>query len=979
MSSVPYQQSPSLVSLPMLPRPSTAAMASSLALPTTQYEYQKRPRVNSKAGTLGSLFRTKMHTKRSSTAGSDSMSPALEAQDAQDASWGVGIDYPAVSPLFTDESLQQLLGSSPQLSAHSGRRPSSPSLSGTTALPEAAVAAGSQVPMSPASARRSKREIAASVLHNSAGPFRRLRSGPANKTMSFPPASSENSLFENVASDEFVVVTPDMCPPAALVSSSVISGVSPLEASAAVAVAASSGTLSISNSEADHGRGPSLRAASARRNQPRVRGMQELRTRALTQVSRSSEHLLLLRDGAYEESTESLVRISTPSLSASSSEASLPLSQATTHSGSSQILARKQVPAPLVTGAHNRATNGLSANAGQKPKLRQSRFVGAQGTAEDRRLSRFTQLDALSPYTVNRLHSTAAQASERRRRPTMHQKRRSHSGSISSANWTQAGTSDTTLPNGAAHTRHVRNLSDTSDYAGGNATFDFQIQSADSEFWPDESPVESDVDELEQQIADSGFPSSGSAHFDFEVGRDTEPSCGSPRQRSRSSGAVASRELELRNESEHSFPIDAASPLDPSSPISEEAERTMALNILARPRRMRAYTTASPDSSREANDNRSSMIPDQFDFDGSTLTQTNDWQLMNASSSDGEQPPQMHSHPRRRVRKRRVLPKTMFQMTSDKRSAGTDYALSYKAAIKLQNACADSSATALQAVCETPIAVEGENDTPRVTEASAVVTAKNAHAETPKTVVAAIAASPELQMLLNLELIPRLPQCIERDLHIGQVARLTLACSGDADSWQPARIPCFVLRLGACVARAHGLCELTLVNLGLTAIPRSLLQCVGLQRLNMAHNWIGAVPGWLAQMRGLEHISLPGNPLRTVSADLVEMRQRLATLDFGNERRWALLNRRPPPPPPLSSDEKKLALAQRLQSTAIRRLATAVSATRLNVTQRQHEAALDRATRMLAMYSNALYSTLREPRNWGHSVALPFPTHSSLS
>ncbi|KAJ2631883.1 hypothetical protein H4R22_001659 [Coemansia sp. RSA 1290] len=977
MSSVPYQQSPSLVSLPMLPRPSTAAMASSLALPSTQYEYQKRPRVNSKAGTLGSLFRTKMHAKRSSTAGSDSMSPALEAQDAQDTSWGVGIDYPAVSPLFTDESLQQLMGSSPQLSVHSDRRPSSPSLSGTTALPEAAVAAGGQVPMSPASARRSKREIAASVLHNSAGPFRRLRSGPANKTMSFPPASSENSLFENVASDEFVVVTPDMCPPAALVSSSVISGVSPLEASAAAAVAASSATLSISNSETDHGRGPGQRAASARRNQPRGRGMQELRTRALTQVSRSSEHLLLLRDGAYEESTESLVRISTPSLSASSSEASLPLSQATTQSGSSQILARKKVPAPLATGPHNRAANGLPAKTSKK--LRQSRFLGGQGSAEDRRLSRFTQLDALSPYTVNRLHSTAAQASERRRRPTMHQKRRSHSGSISSANWTQPGTSDTTLPNGAAHPRHARNLSDTSDYAGGNATFDFQIQSAESEFWPDESPVESDVDELEQQIADSGFPSSGSAHFDFEVGPDTEPSCGSPRQRSRSSGAVASHDLVLRNGSGRSFPVDAVSPLDPSSPISEEAERTVALNILGRPRRMRAYTTASPDSSREANDNRSSMIPDQFDFDGSTLTQTNDWQLMNASSSDGEQPPQLHSHPRRRVRKRRVLPKTMFQVASDKRSVGVDDSVPLKAAIKLQNACSDSSATTPQAVCEMPMAVEVKNDTPRVTEASELVTAKNAHAETPETVVAAIAASPELQMLLNLELIPRLPLCIERDLHIGQVARLTLSCSGDAASWQSARIPCFVLRLGACVARAHGLRELALVNLGLTAIPRSLLRCVGLQRLNMAHNWIGAVPGWLAQLQRLEHISLPGNPLRTVSADLVEMRHRLATLDFGNEQRWALLNRRPPPPPRLSSDEKKLALVQRLQSTAIRRLGTAVSTTRFSVTQRQHEAALDRATRMLAMYSNALYSTLREPRSWGHSVALPFPAHSSLS
>ncbi|KAJ1834725.1 hypothetical protein LPJ63_001728 [Coemansia sp. RSA 2711] len=1007
MSSVPYHQSQSLVSLPMLPRPSTAA---SLALAGAQFDGQKRARVNSKAGTLGSLFRTKMHSKRSSTAGSDSMLPILEPQDAGDAAWGVGIDYPAtVSPLFSDESLQQLMGSSPQLTSHGARRPSSPTLAGAPELAEAALAAGSaNGPMSPASARRSKREIAASVLHNSAGPFRRLRSGPASKTMSFPPAVSDNSLYRAVASDEFVVVTPDMCPPASLVSSSVISGVSPLEASAAAA-AASSSALPALGADSDAGRGAGTRGVTPRHHHPRSRTNVELRTRALTQVSKSSEHLLLLRDGAYEDSTDSLVRISTPSLSTSSSEASLPLSQAP----GLGMPPRKKAPAPLLT--QPRPQHGLQLPQGSalgpsfKPPLPRNACVlapaptGRAGSPrrasecsfssnEERvRLSPFVQLDALSPYTVSRLNTTAARASERRRRPS--ERRPRTSSTSSSVHWALSATSDATLLADSSRSRHARNLSDVSDYdSRRDASFDFQIQSAESEtFWPDESPPESDGDELEQQIAASGFPSSCSANFNFEVGRDVDSSGGSPRQRSQSSGAVAAHSPTRAGAHGHAFPHAISSLLDPSSPASDGAERSMALNMLAHPRRMRAYTSAVPDASREYDDDLdlslSPTIPDHFDFDGSTLTQPNDWQLMSASSSDGEQLPQLHSHPRRRVRKRRVLPKTMFNVSS-KHSSVADAALygDSQSSDTLHPGPDDSGAVVLELPRETSAGPGTKHDESRgafslAVSAGAVATATHAQTGDSETVAAAavIAATPEMQMLLNLELIPRLPRSMQHDLDIAHVARLTLVCAGDAGSWQPARIACFALRLAAAVGRARGLRELTLLNLGLTAIPRSVLRCPGLQRLNMAHNWIGAVPGWLARLPRLEHIVLAGNPLRVVSADLVEMRQRLATLDFGCARKWALLSRRPPPPSPLSADERAQVLVRRLQATAARRMAAAVGATCLSVTRRQHEAALDRATRLLALYSNTLYSTLREPRSWGHSVALPLPpVHHSL-
>ncbi|KAJ2853195.1 hypothetical protein GGI22_004961, partial [Coemansia erecta] len=89
MTTVPYQhQSPSLVSLPMLTRPSTSGVGGpTLALQNSPGNF-KRPRVNSKAAGIGSLFRAKMHSKRNSN-GSECMSPQVGPQEPSHGGvWG---------------------------------------------------------------------------------------------------------------------------------------------------------------------------------------------------------------------------------------------------------------------------------------------------------------------------------------------------------------------------------------------------------------------------------------------------------------------------------------------------------------------------------------------------------------------------------------------------------------------------------------------------------------------------------------------------------------------------------------------------------------------------------------------------------------------------------------------------------------------------------------------------------------------------
>ncbi|KAJ2828276.1 hypothetical protein GGI24_002430, partial [Coemansia furcata] len=766
---VGFQQSASLVSLPMLPRPSTGAMILTPSLGVGgQVGNFKRPRVNSKAGAaLGSLFRGKVHAKRNSNGGDNIASPGLEPQAETDA-WAVGIEYPSVmSPLFSDESLQQLLGSSPQLTAVAVATP-----------------AGGQSPMSPLSpvSRRSKREIAASVLQTSAGPFRRLRQGAHSKTMSYPPANGgEASLNVAVGGDEFVVVTPDMCPPASLVSSSVISGVSG-----------------------------------------------SVRVRAQTQVI----------ERRYADSTESLIPVSAPSLSASSSEVSL---------------------------ARRRPTMRLPAHVLDSAR----RASGSVSLEDQRRLSHVARLECLSPYTVNRLNNTAARATERRRRSSAGRRSRA-----SSASW-----ADATLS-------HARTLSDHSDFSENGPTF-----------WPPgESPLPSDDDDARV----SGFPSSSSAHFDF---------CAQP---------MSPRHHVTRSADEIRLARDVHTLLDPSS---LRGATVLPLHVLAR----------NPDAHLECVDELSDTpaspcFSDNPEFDGSTLTQNSDWLLMNASSSDGEQTVQPSVTRPRRLRKRRVLPKTMFHA---KPGLLADEAL---------YAAAQSSDTLLT------------NDEP-----AAVV-----EIEAPALVEPVVPAVPAVHMV---PFVPRVPLSIH--LHMPDLGRLALHCAGD--SWEAARIPYFALQLAACIERMPGLVDLSLVNLGLTSVPPRIARCRGLQRLNLSHNWIASVPAFLARLPMLRHILMPDNPVRVVAADLVEMRHRLDSLHIGSSKRWALLSRRPAFAAPVTPEARSQALYERIHHVAQRRMAQCIAAPRLCLTQRQHDAQVARATKLLTIYADALYSSLREPRSWGHS------------
>ncbi|KAJ2572077.1 hypothetical protein IW140_001117 [Coemansia sp. RSA 1813] len=1085
MTSVPYQQSPSLVSLPMLTRPSTSGVGvPTLALQSSPGNF-KRPRVNSKAAGIGSLFRAKMHSKRNSNGG-ESVSPQLGPQEPHEGVWGdVGIDYPgAMSPLFTDESLEQLLGSSPQLSSQLSVGPSSPA-SSTSPMSASTNGASIHTSLSPSAAasRRTKREIAASVLHNSAGPFRRLRSGPASKTMSFPPAVGEPTLYQqSAATDEFVVVTSDMCPPASLVSSSVISGVSSTDASssavaaAAAAVAASStatsgagassSSMAISSSlnnslgafgnGSDHALYPALgtsnRGVTPRLNKPLGKyGNLPLRARAQTQVSKSTEHLLL-RGHTYVESTDSLVRITTPSLSTSSSETSLPLGQVPPSTQgshlSNQTQMRKRLPSSLNSSTPSNSQNSLQLSQGSahgssgtgtkmhlprnayvlSPPPKGSKIAGSPRKAsecsfssleDNRRMPHLGQFDVLSPYTVDRLNTTAAKASERRRRSSAHRARRSRTNSAaSSVHWGLSATSDMTLLAESARSDHMRNISDASELSleytmprNHAQSFDFQIKSAVSEtFWPPgESPLlsdggadEDDDDELERQLEAGGFPSSCSANFNFEVGRDTGSPCRSPRRQAHERGHFVTRSADdIERVTRGTYAqnrYDVTSFMDPSSPTNGEARQLVTLNLLANPAngRARARTSVIAESdhgfARDLVDDDSELsphIPDFLDYDGSTLTQPQDWQLMDASSSDNEEQSQ-NSHPRRRVRKRRVLPKTLFHVppkngklaelvTDDMLYRGSQSSETLLPGLderSSESATKNDSHKRLQRLVPKKVGrvptipINADATALNTTSINAETTGNGAVAET----VAVATITPEMQMFIDLEVIPRVPESIATRFRIEALGRLVLYSSGeDHSSWTGRRISCFSIRLAACIERAHGLCELSLVNIGLSKIPKTVTRCYGLRRLNMSHNWISTVPGWLAQLGRLEHIVLAGNPLRMVAADLVEMRHRLVTLNLGPSNRWTVLNRQTPRPRKLSEADRKDILFRSIQATASRRMAACLDAPSLDLTHRQHEASVERAQKLISIYANTLYSTLRQPRNWGHSVALPYP------
>lgn len=952
----------------MLPRPATSNMTGStmalLAGASSNNNNStsgfKRPRVNSKAGAaLGSLFRSKMHTKRNSN-GSDTVvpssleplpEPSLASASSSTytnsangstsdmpgtssvtatASWDVSIDYPAaVSPLFSDESLQQLLAASPheEDATTSSFPATAPSSAAADAPPQFSTSFSSSALNN--SARRSKREIAASVLHTSAGPFRRLRHGPASKTLSYPPAiGSENGLYDALAinhsgkagGDEFVLVTSDMCPPASLVNTSVFSGVRsadlPARKSTSSEYKSSSSSRSRGGSAGRHQQ-QLQQQMQQRQYQQNLRSGLALRGRAQTQVNGSSDHLFLrpgIGDAAssFVDSTDSLVPISAPSLSTSSSEVSLP----SQHSGRLSHLrngsGRRHVPAPIPQSTINGKYGVENSNGKPKSPRKASECSFSSTEERQRHMSQMARLECLSPYTVSRLNNTAAKASERRRRSSVHSplargRASSDIPSPTPPEWGFSGASDVTLLPG-----HARNVSEQGPGDGYN--FAFQIQSAAQSptFW---SPGG------EEEEEGSLLPS------DDETAPSTNSTTTSTKM---ATGTINSRRgRRVRR--------DIQSLLDPNS-LMIDAGSAMPLHVLAQ---------QGDGKQQDPPDTPSSA--DHIDFDGSTLTQNSDWQIMDASSSDNEQSPTQIPHPRRRVRKRRVLPKTLFKMGKGPTTLPSSN--SVDTLLTVESAAAKTKSAAIPHV---PEAV------PEVPEIIPMITGDEAQA-------------------LHMR-VPRLADSLVMYMSMECTGSIRLSCSGDGSGWDGARIDHFSLRLSMFIRRAYGLAELRLINLGLSAVPRTVVSCRGLKRLDLSHNWIETAPAFLTQLPRLQHIVLRGNPIRMVAADLIDMREQLSTLDLGgNEsQHWTLISRPPCTPEdpllPKSMHGRKELLARRIQTVAQRRISRCVDAPRLALTQRTHDKTLDRAQRLLSLYANALYSALREPKSWGHAVAIPYPS-----
>ncbi|KAJ2383595.1 hypothetical protein GGI05_005265 [Coemansia sp. RSA 2603] len=547
----------------------------------------------------------------------------------------------------------------------------------------------------------------------------------------------------------------------------------------------------------------------------------------------------------------------------------------------------------------------------------------------------------------------------------------------STSTWGLSAASDATLlPDAASRPNHTRNISEQSRFTAeydlnsdSQQSFDFQIQSAVSEtFWQnEESPLASDLeDDDEDGLAalheSSGFPSSCSANFDFD-----SKGAISPRPRAHTTAILTRSAEEIRlDASEYArLSTDAAAVLemlDPSSPLYGNSDTAVPLHMLTRSRsRLRRMSDVEP---------MSPFIPDHTDFDGSTLTQQSDWLLMNASNSDGEQSTQPQQ--RRRMRKRRVLPRTLFQTNKPKHALGADEYMygNAKSTETLNAATGDDTNTKLPS--KTLIA--DDRTVPTLTTKTKVKTKAKSKATTeakPKPLV----MTEDAVRMIKFQIIVRLPASIQLHVYAECIGALSLHCAGDSHCWESARITCFAMRLNACLRNTAGLRSLSLVNLGLTSVPKGAQAARGLRCLNLSHNWIAAVPAWIAELSQLEHIILRDNPLRTVAADMVEIRHRLTTLDLGTSNRWALLSR-PMAATQKTAQERSEALLARLHATAAKRMAACLTASQYSLTQRQHDVSRERATRLLAHYANSIYSSLREPRSWGHSVALPFPSHT---
>ncbi|KAJ1949916.1 hypothetical protein FBU59_000932 [Linderina macrospora] len=356
----------------------------------------------------------------------------------------------------------------------------------------------------------------------------------------------------------------------------------------------------------------------------------------------------------------------------------------------------------------------------------------------------------------------------------------------------------------------------------------------------------------------------------------------------------------------------------------------------------------------------SAGVPENIDFDGSTLTQQNDWLLMStAAAEDGSSPNSSggRSRGRRNNRKRTVLPLELFKNAID----GPEKLPPAKpAAVVLKSR---STETLL------PL--------PWCSEDGIVIATAGSGLSCPTMRDVADAADSTALRVAPLPpyakpgYLPSVPPSMRIVVSTQNVTRLRLACTGDSGSWLAARVPHFSTLLVAGIEQAAALQDLALINVGLVAVLPALLRCKDLRRLDMSHNWINSAPGWLSRLQELRHIVLAGNPLATVSADLVEMRSRLETLCLGTGK-WSLVSRSESAMVAHSRAEQQRRVCQRIEATANRRMAAFLSSTRLALTPRQHEASLDKAKLLLQAYARILHSQLHEARPWGHSVPLPY-------
>ncbi|KAJ1961559.1 hypothetical protein GGI12_003185, partial [Dipsacomyces acuminosporus] len=976
--------------------PKAKGQTPSLAPTVQTHGGHKRARVVTKTGGLGSRLRSTFQSLRISSS-SNAPPPAASITKP----WIVGVDGTgASSGIFDEESLSN-----------------------------------GALPPTPPQSRRSTRKAAASVLQSSTGTFRRLRAGTfSSKHMSYPPAVGDPSIYDMFSLDDFVLVTPDMYP-----------AVPPSPQNASTPDVRS---LRSSSS------GTGNRAVTPRRNHPLGSRHSASKAHALMQTPKANGTSVVSSLAAtavqnstrYADSTDSLVSVSTPPLSACSSVASLPqppISAASIAAAAAAAAAKIQasgqpryaVPQPQqwsrnnlhigIPGASTRpplpphahiiapAANGTG-RYGSSRKISECSFssIDDQGS-----LPRLAEPEDTPSNAVPRPNGGASKSLERRRRSAGLRPHRAHmhmqlSPSASHRDKSHGQHGSTPGSNDSSNqNRHSRRSSGSTGQAaefplghGSPGAFGFHAGECPVEvYWRQRDAEHAASGEgggydEEERLRAATFPGRLSPRFEFQVDVESGLLFDMSRQQMQPTGTVLTRRSSassdmIRSIQQASFSIEIQSMappiLDPRSPaLGASPARSLRLPFSSSfSVRSHGSTDSQADNAREdvADDRNVPDLPsppfiaEYVDFDGSTLTQPTDWLLMSGSGSDGERP----AMPTRRRRRRTVLPPSMFQPACEADRildlvASASFYRNSNSVETLLPGAEEKAAAAQKIAITTAVEFAGkaactDTESEHPASVSAGAGADTASLAADATQTENVPLYPTAQQYEKLAaLVPRVPASIQMSMPIGQMTGLSLRCQGDSSSWQTSRIPGGSMALITCIEHASSLQRLELVNLGLVAILPAILQCKDLRSLDMSHNWISAVPGWLSRLPRLSRIILADNQLSTVSADLVEMRDRLTTLNLGTKRGWSLLSRKETITPAARGSarrqqQQQQQLCRRIEETAAKRIAEYLSSTRLSLTPRQHEASLGRATKLLALYANTMYSTLREPRTWGHS------------